>query len=87
MGFKKRLIAAFLIVVMVPVVMLVALGVAIFENPNMPIAVSFDSPSFFVNGAGDPSVMIPLFTAIIYIAVTLLLTAGVMMLWIYRSFI
>ena len=46
MGFKKRLIAAFLIVVMVPVVMLVALGVAIFDNPNMPIAVSFDSPSF-----------------------------------------
>ena len=87
MGFKKRLIAAFLIVVMVPVVMLLALGVAIFENPNMPIAVSFDSPSFFVNGAGDPSVMIPLFTAIIYIAVTLLLTAGVMLLWIYRSFI
>ena len=37
MGFKKRLIAAFLIVVMVPVVMLVALGVAIFENPNISI--------------------------------------------------
>ncbi|MBO4762888.1 MAG: HAMP domain-containing histidine kinase [Lachnospiraceae bacterium] len=87
MGFKKRLIAAFLIVVMVPVVMLVALGVAIFENPNISINEAFDSPSLVMDGAGGSTVMIPLFTGFIYISVALLLTAGVMLLWLYRSFI
>jgi len=87
MGFKKRLIAAFLIVVMVPVVMLVALGVAIFENPNISINEAFDSPSLVTDGAGGSTVMIPLFTGFIYISVALLLTAGVMLLWLYRSFI
>ena len=87
MGFKKRLVAAFLIVVTVPVVMLLALGVAVFESTNISLAEVLDSPSFITDVAGGPSVMLPLFTGIIYIVVVLLLTAGVMMLWIYRSFI
>jgi len=87
MGFKKRLVAAFVIVVAVPIVLLVTLGVAIFENPNISLKEAFDSPSFVTDGAGGSSVMIPLFTGIIYISVALLLTAGVMLFWIYRSFI
>ncbi len=87
MGFKKRLVAAFMIVVAVPIVLLVTFGVAIFESPNISLKEAFDSPSFVTDGAGGPSVMIPLFTGIIYISVALLLTAGVMLFWIYRSFI
>ena len=87
MGFRKRLVAAFLIVVTVPIVLLIALGVAVFESPNVSIKEAFDSPSFVTDGAGGPSVMIPIFAGIIYISVVLLLTAGVMLLWISRSFI
>ncbi|MCR5829644.1 MAG: HAMP domain-containing histidine kinase [Lachnospiraceae bacterium] len=87
MGFKKRLIAAFLIVVTVPVVLLITLGVAIFDGSNISIKEAFDAPAFITDGTGDPSVMIPLFTGIIYISIALLVTAGVVMFWIYRSFV
>lgn len=87
MGFRRRLVAAFMIVVTVPIVLLVALGIAIFDSPDISIKEAFDSPSIVTGGAGGPSVMIPLFTGIIYISVALLMTAGVMLLWIYRSFI
>lgn len=87
MGFRKRLVAAFLIVVTVPIVMLTALAVAFFENPEVSIKEAFDSPSFITDAAGGPSVMVPLFAGIIYVSSALLLTAGVMLLWIYRSFI
>ncbi len=87
MGFRKRLVAAFMIVVAVPIVLLVALGIAMFESRNIPLNETLDAPSFVTDGAGGPSIMIPLFTGIIYVSVALLLTAAVMLFWIYSSFI
>jgi len=87
MGFRKRLVAAFLIVVTVPVVLLIALGIAIFENPNISLKEAFESPSFVTDSTGDPSVMIPLFTGIVYISIALLVTAAVVLLWVYKSFV
>ncbi|MCR5432433.1 MAG: HAMP domain-containing histidine kinase [Lachnospiraceae bacterium] len=87
MGFRKRLVAAFMIVVTVPIVLLIALGIAIFDDRGISIKEAFDAPLFVTDGSGGPSIMIPLFTGIIYISVALLLTAGVMLLWIYRSFV
>lgn len=86
-GFKKRLIVAFLIILAVPVLLLVAFGIMIFkvrdDNVIAEEALSYirDLPE------GGSFMAIPMVTLIVCTSVTILLTAGTLLIWLYRSFI
>lgn len=86
MGFKKRLIAAFMLILSVPVFLLILLGLAIFQVRDNDV-VTESALSYIADLPEGSFMTIPIVTLIICVMVTILITACILLIWLYRSFI